>query len=255
MGGGKNILPSIPKVRPSEIRTAEIKNRAATRLAFDRRRAPVWTSPRRTRRLPEPGQRPALTTREAGRRWRPGYKLSVRGEAHQQERVARRRHTRSESSTFIPAGATARSRGIPGDDIESLREFDVDTQTSIRNLQSVWRCVKPRRRSLTSSAPKRAGGLRSPAVETSPFLTVIRVAASVTISWDKNHLKIAIEPEEDDSFALSQNQRRLIEGNWPEDFRGAFQDCDAGEICRRRFYPGRKETRAVFRAVERVARI
>src|SRR5207237_10194396 len=57
-----------------------------------------------------------------------------------------------------------------GDDIESLREFDVDTQTSVRNLQSV--------EILLTAAEEQTGNVRD-------------YVAS-------DHLRIAIEPEESD---------------------------------------------------------
>ncbi len=96
-----------------------------------------------------------------------------------------------------------------GDQIESLREFDIDTQTSARDLSSVdillGAAVGPDRLSLIDD---QSGHIRD------------YVAP--------NHLKIDIEPEE-----VSSGQIQISEG-WietgPEDFSGAFQDCEIGEF-------------------------
>ncbi|MDQ2823835.1 MAG: transcription-repair coupling factor, partial [Verrucomicrobiota bacterium] len=87
-----------------------------------------------------------------------------------------------------------------GDEIESLREFDIDTQTSVRDLTSVA--------VLLGAAEELNGSVRD-------YLAA-------------DHWKIDIEPEDD-----SDAQIRISEG-WietgPEDFSGAFQECDAGEF-------------------------
>jgi transcription-repair coupling factor (superfamily II helicase) len=87
-----------------------------------------------------------------------------------------------------------------GDTIESLREFDIDTQTSVRDLKSV--------EILLGAAEDQSGKVRD------------------YIAPD--HLKIDIEPEEN-----SEGQIQISEG-WietgPEDFAGAFQDCQIGEF-------------------------
>ncbi len=87
------------------------------------------------------------------------------------------------------------------DEIESLREFDIDTQTSVRNLQSVD--------VLLGAAEDQTGRVRD------------------YVGTD--HLRLAIEPEEKDNADIK------ISENWigrtkEEDFAGAFQDCDAGEF-------------------------
>ena len=87
-----------------------------------------------------------------------------------------------------------------GDQIESLREFDIDTQTSVRDLRSADL--------LLGTADDQYGVVRD-------YLP-------------SNHLKIDIEPDEN-----SDAQIRISE-NWievgPEDFNGAFQDCEIGEF-------------------------
>jgi transcription-repair coupling factor (superfamily II helicase) len=96
-----------------------------------------------------------------------------------------------------------------GDQIESLREFDIDTQTSLRNLGSVdillGAAAGPDRLSLIDD---RSGHVRD------------YVAP--------NDLTIDFEPEE-----ISNAQIQISEG-WietgPEDFSGAFQDCEIGEF-------------------------
>jgi transcription-repair coupling factor (superfamily II helicase) len=87
-----------------------------------------------------------------------------------------------------------------GDQIESMREFDIDTQTSVRDLRSAD--------ILLETADDHSGFVRD------------YVAP--------NHLKIEIEPE-----TTSNAQVQISEG-WietgPEDFGGAFEDCDIGEF-------------------------
>src|SRR5262249_48215687 len=88
-----------------------------------------------------------------------------------------------------------------GDQIESLREFDIDTQTSVRDLKSVDVLVD-------QEALDQKGYVRD-------YLR-------------PNDLKIDIEPGE-----ISTAQIQISEG-WietgPEDFSGAFQDCELGEF-------------------------
>jgi transcription-repair coupling factor (superfamily II helicase) len=89
-----------------------------------------------------------------------------------------------------------------GDDIESLREFDVDNQTSIRNLQSV--------EILLEAAENQT--------------------ASVRDYVGTDHLRIEIEPGEAGSDAEIQIGEGWLGGDEPEDFRGAFDQCDIGDF-------------------------
>ncbi len=87
-----------------------------------------------------------------------------------------------------------------GDEIESLREFDIDTQTSVRDLSSVD--------ILLGAVDDQSGALRD------------YVA--------RGHIKIDIEHEE-----TSDAHIQISEGsteNGAEDFSGAFQDCEVGEF-------------------------
>ena len=87
-----------------------------------------------------------------------------------------------------------------GDKIESLREFDIDSQTSVRDLRLADL--------LLGTADDQSGLVRD---YVAPY-----------------HLILDIEPEE-----ISDAQIQISE-NWietgPEDFSGAFQDCDIGEF-------------------------
>jgi transcription-repair coupling factor (superfamily II helicase) len=88
-----------------------------------------------------------------------------------------------------------------GDQIESLREFDIDTQTSVRDLKSVDVLLDQR-------ALDQGGQVRH--------------------YVGPNDLTIDIEPED-----ISTGQIQISEGwieNGPEDFSGAFQDCEIGEF-------------------------
>ena len=96
-----------------------------------------------------------------------------------------------------------------GDQIESLREFDIDTQTSVRDLGSVdillGAGVGPDRPSLIDD---QVGHVRD-------------YVAS-------NDLKIDIEPEEASNAQIQISEGWIETG--PEDFSGAFQDCEIGEF-------------------------
>src|SRR5438093_7012354 len=87
-----------------------------------------------------------------------------------------------------------------GDQIESLREFDIDTQTSVRDLRTVD--------ILFEIADGQNGFVRDYVAD--------------------NDLTVDIEPE-----AISDAHIQISEG-WietgPEDFAGAFEDCDIGEF-------------------------
>ena len=87
-----------------------------------------------------------------------------------------------------------------GDEIESLREFDIDTQTSVRDLNSVD--------ILLGAADDQSGTLRD-------YIT-------------RDHLKIDIEPAET-SAAHIQIREGSTE-NGAEDFSNAFQDSEVGEF-------------------------
>src|SRR5262249_47638969 len=100
-----------------------------------------------------------------------------------------------------------------GDEIESLREFDLDTQTSQRNLQEVD--------FLLGAADDQSGKVRD--------------------YVGKDHLVIEIEPEAEGPAAARPSGRGrsrqadiLISEGWleegTEDFRGAFVDCEVGEF-------------------------
>jgi len=88
-----------------------------------------------------------------------------------------------------------------GDDVESLREFDVDTQTSVRNLPGV--------EILLGTAEDQSGTVRD-------YMT-------------PSHLRIGIEPNEkrDTDILIGEG---WFGGDEPEDFRGAFAGCDIGDF-------------------------
>jgi transcription-repair coupling factor (superfamily II helicase) len=95
-----------------------------------------------------------------------------------------------------------------GDNVESLREFDIDTQTSVRDLGKID--------ILLGAVDDQSGYVRDYIGE--------------------DHLIIDIESLEN-STALSRQVSRAeiqISEGWieegPEDFSGAFQDCDIGEF-------------------------
>jgi len=88
-----------------------------------------------------------------------------------------------------------------GDDIESLREFDVDTQTSVRSLQNV--------EVLLGAVEDQTGTVRD------------YVAP--------DHLRIEVEPDENSDADILIGEGWLG-GDEPEDFHGAFEDCEIGDF-------------------------
>jgi transcription-repair coupling factor (superfamily II helicase) len=126
-----------------------------------------------------------------------------------------------------------------GDQIESLREFDIDNQTSVRDLASVDILLG---QGAAASEPPGRSGDRPSLVHDQSGLVRDYVAS--------NHLIIAIEPDMDggvppmpDSPAFAALRRGKLEvapphiqisEGWiqtgPEDFTGAFEDCDIGEF-------------------------
>ena len=87
-----------------------------------------------------------------------------------------------------------------GDEIESLREFDIDTQTSVRDLNSAD--------ILLGAVDDESGTVRD-------YLA-------------RDHLQIDIESDKNSSAHIQISEGWIEVG--PEDFSGAFQDCEIGEF-------------------------
>jgi transcription-repair coupling factor (superfamily II helicase) len=87
-----------------------------------------------------------------------------------------------------------------GDEIESLREFDIDTQTSVRDLNSAD--------ILIGAVDDESGTVRD-------YLA-------------RDHLQIDIEPDKNPGAHIQISEGWIEAG--PEDFSGAFQDCEIGEF-------------------------
>ncbi len=88
-----------------------------------------------------------------------------------------------------------------GDEIESLREFDLDTQTSVGHLPAV--------EILLGGADDESGAVRD--------------------YIGPNDLRIALEPEEGDEADVILSESWISPGP-EEDFSGAFVDCEIGEF-------------------------
>jgi transcription-repair coupling factor (superfamily II helicase) len=105
-----------------------------------------------------------------------------------------------------------------GDQIESLREFDIDTQTSLRDLRSID-ILLDRQGAAVSSPPGRSGDR--------PCL-IEDQSGNVRDYVRERDLIIDVEPD-----GISNAHVQISEG-WietgPEDFSGAFQDCEIGEF-------------------------
>ncbi len=87
-----------------------------------------------------------------------------------------------------------------GDNVESLREFDVDTQTSVRDLREVD--------ILIGAAEDKSGSVRD--------------------YVGKDDAIIDLDPDENSAARIQISENWIEEG--PEDFSGAFQDCNIGEF-------------------------
>jgi transcription-repair coupling factor (superfamily II helicase) len=87
-----------------------------------------------------------------------------------------------------------------GHNVESLREFDIDTQTSVRDLRKID--------ILLGAADDKSGFVRD--------------------YIGKDDLTIDLDAEEKSSARIQISENWTEEG--PEDFSGAFQDCDIGEF-------------------------
>ena len=87
-----------------------------------------------------------------------------------------------------------------GDEIESLREFDIDTQTSVRDLNSAD--------ILLGAVDDESGVVRD-------YLA-------------RDDLQIDIEPDKNSSAHIQISEAWIELG--PEDFSGALQDCEIGEF-------------------------
>jgi transcription-repair coupling factor (superfamily II helicase) len=87
-----------------------------------------------------------------------------------------------------------------GDEIESLREFDIDTQTSVRDL---------------NSADILLGAVDDGSNTVRDYLA-------------RDHLQIDIEPDKNSSAHIQISEAWIELG--PENFSGAFQDCEIGEF-------------------------
>jgi len=87
-----------------------------------------------------------------------------------------------------------------GDNVESLREFDIDAQTSVRDLGKI--------EILLGAAEDKAGRVRD--------------------YVGKEDLTIDLEPEENSDARIQISESWIEQG--AEDFSGAFQDCDIGEF-------------------------
>jgi transcription-repair coupling factor (superfamily II helicase) len=100
-----------------------------------------------------------------------------------------------------------------GDQIESLREFDIDTQTSVRDLRSVDILLNQR------------------AADQSGFVRDYIRDSDVLVDIDPTMEGGA--PAMPGSRELAPPHIEISEGwieNGPEDFSGAFQDCEIGEF-------------------------
>ena len=122
------------------------------------------------------------------------------------------------------ASAATGALGIFGDQIESLREFDIDSQTSVRDLRSA---------DILLGAADDQGGHRP------------RLHRTAIISRSTSN-------RTERSSANIQISEGWIELG-PEDFSGAFQDCEIGEFAIGDLMLHGSKTRTVCRALKGMA--
>ena len=116
-----------------------------------------------------------------------------------------------------------------GDQIESLREFDIDTQTSVRDLRSID--ILLNQGAAVSSPPRRSGDRPS---------LIEDQSGNVRDYVRESDLIIDVEPPMEGGAPATRGSQELapphvqISEGWietgPEDFSGAFQDCEIGEF-------------------------
>src|SRR6266404_1394672 len=109
-----------------------------------------------------------------------------------------------------------------GNQIESLREFDIDTQTSVHDLNKIDILLAP---GTAVSRPPGRSEDRPSLLETQTGRVQEYIAS--------DHLTIDIEPDSRANLTGLTGQVCISEGSieeGPEDFSGAFQDCDVGEF-------------------------
>ena len=87
-----------------------------------------------------------------------------------------------------------------GDNVESLREFDVDTQTSVRDLRKID--------VLLGAAEDKSGLVRD--------------------YVGRHDLIVDLDPDENSTAQIQISESWIEQG--PEDFSAAFQDCNIGEF-------------------------
>ncbi len=105
-----------------------------------------------------------------------------------------------------------------GDEIESLREFDIDTQTAVRDLAGTD-ILLGSQGTAVSSPPRRPEDRAS---------LIDDESGTVRDYLATDHLQIDVEPDDNSSAHIQISEGWIETG--PEDFSGAFQDCEVGEF-------------------------
>ena len=105
-----------------------------------------------------------------------------------------------------------------GDEIESLREFDIDTQTSVRDLNFAD-ILLGTQGAAVSRPPGRSGDRPS---------LIDDESGTVRDYLARDHLQIDIEPDKNSKAHIQISEGWIEVG--PEDFSSAFQDCEIGEF-------------------------
>jgi transcription-repair coupling factor (superfamily II helicase) len=125
-----------------------------------------------------------------------------------------------------------------GDEIESLREFDVDTQTSVRDLASAD-ILLGEGGSVEKPGLAAADQTKSPGQAGSPPIQWEELTGKVRDYICSDHLRVEVEPWPDSADGrsgraeLASPEIQISEGwigHGPEDFSAAFVDCGVGDF-------------------------
>ena len=128
-----------------------------------------------------------------------------------------------------------------GDEIESLREFDIDTQTSVRDLRSIDIL-------LNQAAAQQSGSVRD-YIRQSDLIIDIEPAENTAVAGSAGPSPALARASRASGIIFGEAAKTADEGTgafqiplahiqisegWietgPEDFSGAFQDCEIGEF-------------------------
>jgi transcription-repair coupling factor (superfamily II helicase) len=114
-----------------------------------------------------------------------------------------------------------------GDQIESLREFDIDTQTSVRDLDET-EILLDRGAAVPSPPLGRSGDRPSLMEDQSGYVRDYVHESDLIIDIEPGENLTALSSQVSSAHIIQISEGWIETG--PEDFSGAFQDCEIGEF-------------------------